>query len=91
MDVPFELDGIVPGCGFPVDLDDPFAVTVFQNAAGVTMREVVTQPSATLTFITGDRRISIPFAGVLHTTYPDVAVVGAPARMGHDRHHRTIL
>jgi hypothetical protein len=81
--VQFTLDGIFPGCGFPVDLaiDGPFRVTEFQSAAGVTVREVDTQPGAKLTYINGERSISVPFAGVLHTTYPDGGVVGAPARL----------
>jgi hypothetical protein len=82
VDVQFTLDGIFPECGFPVDIaiDGPFSVIEFQKA-GVTTREIDTQPGAKLTYINGDRSISIPFAGVIHATYPEGGVLGAPARL----------
>src|SRR4051794_39066263 len=45
------------------------------------VREIDTQPGTKLTYISDFGQISVPFSGVLHTTYPDGGVVGAPARL----------
>ena len=79
----FALDGISAACGLPVTvaIEGTFSITVFQSRDGVTTREIDTQPSTMLTYISAFGEISVPFSGVLHTTYPEGGVVGAPARL----------
>ena len=79
----FVLDGISAACGVPVTVgvEGTFSVTVFLDRNGVTTREIDTQPGTKLTYSSAGGEITIPFSGVLHTTYPEGAVVGAPARL----------
>lgn len=79
----FALDGISAACRVPVTVgvEGTFSITVFQNADGVTIREIDTQPSTKLTYVSDFGEISVPFSGVLHVTYPQGGVVGAPATL----------
>ena len=79
----FVLDGISDACGFPVTvaIEGTFSVTVFVDRDGATIREIDTQPGTLLSYSTAAGEISIPFSGVLHTTYPEGAVPGAPAEL----------
>ena len=69
-------------CGFPVTLafDGTFAIKVFSGPRGAA-REIDTQPATKLTYASEWGEVSVPFSGVLHTTYPQGTVVGAPARL----------
>jgi hypothetical protein len=55
--------------------------SVFLDQSGTPIREVDTQPSATITYTASatGRSISFPFAVVLHTRYPDGVSSGSPA------------
>jgi hypothetical protein len=79
----FALDGLSAACGVPADvaITGTFSITVFRDRNGVTVREVDTQPGTKLTYVSEFGEISVPFSGVLHTTYPEGAVVGAPATL----------
>ena len=79
----FGLDGISDACGVPVtvSIGGTFSIKVFLDGNGVTTREIDTQPGTKLTYRSATGEITIPFSGVLHTSYPGGAVVGAPARM----------
>jgi len=79
----FALDGLSAACGVPVDvsLEGTFSITNFLDRDGVTVREIDTQPGTKLTYISDFGEISVPFSGVLHATYPEGGVVGAPATL----------
>jgi hypothetical protein len=79
----FQLDRISDACGFPVTvaIEGTFSVTVFLDRDGATIREIDTQPGTLITYSTAAGEISVPFSGVLHTTYPEGAVLGAPAEL----------
>ena len=79
----FVLDGISEACGFPVtvSIEGTFSIAVFVDRDGVTTREIDTQPGTLLTYSTASGEITVPFSGVLHTTYPEGAVIGAPAEL----------
>ena len=79
----FVLDGVSDACGFPVTvgLVGTFSVKVFLDRNGVAIREIDTQPGTLLPYSAASADIAIPFSGVLHTTYPDGAVLGAPAEL----------
>jgi len=83
VDGEFVLDGVSEACGFPVTvaIEGTFSITVFQDADGVTIREIDTQPGTLLTYSTASGEITVPYSGVLHTTYPQGAVIGAPAEL----------
>ena len=79
----FALDGISETCGFPVtvSIEGTFSIALFVDRNGVATREIDTQPGTLLTYSTASGEITIPFSGVLHTTYPEGAVIGAPAEL----------
>ena len=79
----FNLDTITASCGFPVtvSITGTFSIAVFQDRNGQVTREIDTQPGAILTYSSKGGSVSYPFSGVLHTSYPQGAVVGAPAEL----------
>ena len=82
VDAVFDYPPMSDACGFPVTLgfEGTFAIKVFSAPGGV-LREIDTQPRTKVTFASEWGELSLPFSGVLHTTYPEGAVVGAPARL----------
>jgi hypothetical protein len=79
----FLSDGISEACGFPVtvSIEGTFSIAVFVDRDGVTTREIDTQPGTLLTYSSAFGEVTVPFSGVLHTTYPEGAVIGAPAEL----------
>jgi len=77
----FDVDPISQTCGFPVSvaIEGTFSILVFRDNDGAVTHEIDTQPGTMLTYSTEAGSISFPFSGVLHASYPDGAVVGAPA------------
>ncbi len=78
----FDYAPLSDACGFPVTIafEGTFAIKVFSGRDG-TVREIDTQPSTKVTFSSASGELSNPFSAVLHTTYPQGAVIGAPARL----------
>ena len=82
----FPVDGEFPwapmsdACGFPVTLafSGTFDIRIFTRPDG-TLKEIDTQPGSKLTYRSESGEFTAPFSGVLHTTYPQGAVAGAPA------------
>ena len=79
----FVLDKVSDACGFPVTvgIEGTFSIVVFQDRDGTTIREIDTQPGTRLTYSTASGTVAVPFSGVLHSLYPEGAVVGAPAEL----------
>jgi hypothetical protein len=79
----FDIDPLSQTCGFPVSvaIEGTFSIVVFQDRDGAVTREIDTQPGTLLTYVSDSGEISFPFSGVLHTRYPEGAVVGAPAEL----------
>jgi hypothetical protein len=78
---PFQLDDLTVACGVPVmvEIHGTFSIKGFIKDQTV-VREIDTQPGTKLTYTTeGGGSITIPFSGALHATYPEGAVIGAPA------------
>ena len=82
VDGEFDSAPLSDACGVPVTIGfaGTFAIRVFSAPGGV-VREIDTQPGTKVTFRSDAGAISMPFSGVLHTTYPEGAVVGAPAHL----------
>jgi hypothetical protein len=80
VDAVFEDAALSDACGFPVTIgfEGTFAITVFINRDG-SVRELDTQPGTKLIFTGPGGRYVAPFSASLHTTYPQGALVGAPA------------
>jgi hypothetical protein len=78
----FDYAPLSDACGFPVTIEfnGTFAIEVFSGPGGV-VREIDTQPSTKVTFRSDAGEVVLPFSAVLHTTYPQGAVIGAPARL----------
>ncbi|HET8950121.1 MAG TPA: hypothetical protein VFN44_06415 [Solirubrobacteraceae bacterium] len=78
----FDYAPLSDACGFPVTIafDGTFAIKVLSGPGGV-LREIDTQPSTKVTFRSESGAVVLPFSAVLHATYPQGAVIGAPARL----------
>jgi hypothetical protein len=78
----FDYGPLSDACGVPVTIafNGTFAVKVFSGPGGV-VREIDTQPSTKVTFTSESGAVVFPFSAVLHATYPQGAVIGAPARL----------
>ena len=79
----FVFDDISEACGFPVtvSIEGTFSVALFVDRDGVATREIDTQPGTLLTYSSASGEVTIPFSGVLHTTYPEGGAIGAPAEL----------
>lgn len=70
-------------CHTPITItvSGPSKATVFLNQAGLAVREIDTQPSATITYTAPANGTSVtaPLAFVLHTSYPGGATIGSSA------------
>jgi hypothetical protein len=77
----FDDPALTAACGVPVTIGftGTFAIKVFRDGSGQTVREIDTQPGATLTYTSASGSIAVPFSGVLHAEYTEGAVVGSPA------------
>jgi hypothetical protein len=83
----FPVEGTFPDaalsetCGVPVTIGvkGTFAITVFTDRAGRTVREIDTQPGTKLTYSSATGSITFPFSGVLHAEYVPGAAVGSTA------------
>lgn len=77
----FDDPALTAACGVPatITFTGTFAITVFSDRSGQTVREIDTQPGARLTYASASGSIAVPFSGVLHAQYTDGAVVGSPA------------
>ena len=78
----FDYAPLSDACGVPVTIgfEGTFSIKVFSGPGGV-VREIDTQPGTKVTFRSATGSYALPFSGVLHATYPEGAVVGAPAQL----------
>jgi hypothetical protein len=77
----FDDPDVSAACGVPVTVEftGTFAIRVFTDRNGQTVREIDTQPGTKLTYASATGSIAVPFSGVLHAQYTDGAIVGSTA------------
>jgi hypothetical protein len=81
IDVTFPSDSLSEACAVPVTVHllGPILVKGFVDPSGSVVRELDTAPGGTITYSTDTgRSVSLSWA-VLHGTYPQGVVIGAPA------------
>ena len=76
-----ELADLSAVCGTTVTLaiEGQFDVKTFYDRTGTLVREIDTQPGTKLTYSSASGSITQPFSGATIFSYPEGAVIGAPA------------